>query len=243
MFIYGINGRRQWVEVQEADKDKGGDGEDTALEGMRALLDKHKGDAMAVVGILYNENFRLRESNRQMKDRQAPDGAVVLTGEDVQAWTAYQALGKPADLKTAVEERQTLQGKLAGMERETILRNVAEVAGYKPSVLANLDRIAKAEGKTLAFDVRETQQDGKPVRMAYVKDGDKELPIGDYANANWSDFLPALTAVQGNGQQQSGTRFVTQHAGSGTQGRPDPVADFIAKQEEQRKAEKNPLIR
>lgn len=242
MFIYGINGKRQWVEVQDADKEQGGDGGE--LAGMRALLDKHKGDAMAVVGILYNENYSLRESNRQLKARQAPEGATVLTGEDAQSWATYQALGKPADLKTAVEERTQLQGKLAGMERETTLRSVAEAAGYKPTVLANLDRIAKAEGKTLTFDVRETQQDGKPVKVAYVKDGDKELSISDYANANWADFLPALTAVQGSGQQQQGgTRFVAQHSGSGAQGKQDPVEDFIAKQDELRKAEKNPLIR
>ncbi len=188
------------------------------------LLDRYKNDGIAMAEKLFDENFHYRGQIRQLEQQvlavqsKAPaEGSVVLTGADAQTWAAYQALGKPDELKQGLEEKTQLQGKLQGMERETTLRTVAETVGYKAGVLANLDRMAKAEGKALDFNVRDTTVDGKTVKAAFVKDGDKELPLTEYATTNWADFMPALT-VQGTQQQaQSGIRYPTQHAGNGNQ--------------------------
>jgi len=214
------------------------------------LLDRHKNDGLAMAEKLFGENFAYRTQIRQLEQQvlQAEgklpgEGSVVLTGNDAQSWAAYQALGKPDELKQGLEEKTQLQGKLQGMERETTLRTVAETVGYKAGVLANLDRMAKAEGKALAFDVRDTTVDGKTVKAAFVKDGNKELPLTEYAATNWADFMPSLT-VQGTQQQQaSGIRYPAQHAGNGAGGKSDPVADFIQQQEQARAAVKNPLLK
>ena len=251
MYVY-FNGKRVWTELSAPDgggNDSGGGSSDAAFQ---RLLDRYKNDGIALAGQLFSENYQHREKLRQLEQQLTETagkvpaaGTVVLSGDEAKAWAAYTALGKPEEVKTYLDERTQLQGKLQGMERETTLRSVADVVGYKPSVLANLDRMAKAEGKALAFDVRDTTVDGKPIKVAYVKDGDKETALTDYAASNWADFLPAL-AAQGGAQAQTppaGTRYPAQHAGNGQSGKPDPVADFIQRQEEARAKVKNPLVK
>jgi hypothetical protein len=251
MYVY-FNGRRIWLELSAADgggnDSGGGDDKDLPANVVRSferLLERNGNNANAVAQLLFNENRDLRDAKRQIEGKLPAEGSLILSGADAQTWTAYTALGKPDELKTHLEERTQLQGKLSSMERETTLRSVAETVGYKASVLANLDRMAKAEGKVLAFEVRDTTVDGKPAKVAYVKDGDKDFPLTEYAAQQWSDFLPSLT-VQGTTTAQTqaaGTRFIAQHAGSGAGGKVDPVADFILRQEEARAKVKNPLLR
>lgn len=208
------NGRRIWTELNEADKGTGtGDLPASVLRSFESLLERHGNSATVVAQLLFTENKELRDKARQLEGRLPADGALVLSGNDVTAWQAYQALGKPDELKQGLEERTQLQGQLSGAQRADTLRTVAETVGFKPTVLTNLDRMAKAEGKDLAFTVRDEQRDGKPVKVAYVKDGDKETVLTDYAQTNWADFLPSLS-VQGTQQQPAGTRYPAQHAGS-----------------------------
>jgi hypothetical protein len=243
MFIYGINGRRTWVELQAPDEGGGGGDDsptDKVLKGIESLLKRHGNDSSEAIKTLYTENKAYRDEIRDLKAKVPAEGAIILTGDDAVHWAAYKTLGKPEEIKQGLDEKTQLQGKLQGLERDSILRNVAETAGYKPTVLMNLDHMAKSQGKMLAYEVREVTQDGKPVKVAYVKDGDKELPISDYATATWGDFLPALT--NGQSAQQSGTRFLTQHVGGGG-GKTNLVDTFLQEQEAQRAAVKNPLIK
>lgn len=240
MFIR-LNGRRVWAELNEADKGTGsGDLPADVLKSFERLLERHGNSATTVAQLLFTENKELRDKVRQIEGKVPADGAVVLTGADVAAWDAYKALGKPDDIKQGLDERTQLQGQLSGAQRAETLRTVAEAVGYKPAVLSNLDRMAKAEGKELAFSVRDEQRDGKAVKVAYVKDGDKETPITDYAQSNWADFLPALSA---QGAQQQGTRYPAQHAGSNTTKADDPVGAFLERQNTNRAAVKNPLLK
>lgn len=226
MFVY-LNGRRVWVELQAADgggNDGGGDdallpkGQDQStnvLKSFESLLKRHGDNANAVAQLLFNENKELRDTKRELERKLPADGSLVLTGTDATDWATYKALGKPDEVKTFLDERTQLQGKLSGMERETLLRTVADAAGYKSSVLANLDRMAKAEGKALAFEVRDVTIDGKPVKTAFVKDGDKEAALTDYAQNNWTDFMPSLAAQGAAATPPPGTRYLAQHAGNG----------------------------
>jgi len=59
--------------------------------------------------------------------------------------------------------------------------------------------------------VREETVDGKAQRVAYVKDGDAEQKLADYAAAHWSEFLPALEQEPGRGPQ--GVPYPAQRAG------------------------------
>lgn len=250
MFLY-LNGRRVWTELQEADSggnNGGGDSSDKAEAAFKRLLEKHNNDAAHVAGKLFDENYQYREKIRQLERQVAEtqgklpaDGTLVLSAEDSKRWQAYQTLGEPDAVKQGLDERTKLQGDLAVKERESLLRSVADVTKWKPTVLSNLDRIAKAEGKELEFIVREVTVDGKPVKAAFVKEGDKETPAIDYATSAWADFLPALTTVQAD-PPPAGTRHVTQHHGSSTQGAPDLVTEYLQRQEKARAAEVNPLL-
>lgn len=198
---------------------EGGTLSEDALKSFNKRLEKMDGNATGMAMMLFSENYQLREKLRTTEGKVSPEGATVLTGDDAKAWEAYKALGKPDEVKQGLDQRTQLQSQVAEAQRGETLRSVAEAAGYKPSVLAQLDRMAKASGKDLAFEVRDVQIDGETVRAPFVKDGDKELSMSDYATANWGDFMPALTAQsqsQGQGTQQSnGTAYPAQHAGSG----------------------------
>ena len=71
---------------------------------------------------------------------------------------------------------------MAQAERDALIREVAEIAGYKPSVLAEI-------GRDLQFEIAEVQDAG--TRVANVKDGDRAIPIHDWMKSNRADFTGA----------------------------------------------------
>jgi len=124
-----------------------------------------------------------------LKGQLPPEGSVVLKGAEKDRWEAFNALGKPEDLKAALTDRDTLTAEKAQRERQDSIKAAAEVAGYKARVL---ERLAP-EGA--AFDVREAKDnEGKPTRTAFIRVGEKETPLTDWA-ATDPDFLPALVVT------------------------------------------------
>lgn len=200
--------------------DPGSDLPNAVVKAFEKLLERKGGDASAVAQMLFQENKSYRDKISELSGKVPTEGAVVLSADEAKEWQAYRALGAVTDIKQGLEQRTQLQGQLDDAKRGETLRTVAEAAGYKPSVLTQLDRMAKAQGKALTFEVRDTQADGKTVAISYVKDGETEHSLADYAAAQWADFLPAL-AVQGTTQSNGamtptptpGLRFPAQHPG------------------------------
>ena len=224
------------------DDTQGGGGEQSnnsdIVGKLQALIDKRGGDASAVALMLYQDNYNLRETNRQLKAQVPAEGATVLTGDDAAAWAEYQKLGKPADLQTAIAQRDQAQGDLAKLQRSAMIRTAAEAAGYKPTVLESLDA---QTGGAATYEVREVEQDGKKAKVAFVKVGEGEAQALDqYAQAQWADFLPALV-TQPQTTQPPGTPYPAQQSG-GKAAETDFVAKWQSEQEEARKAVKNPLL-
>jgi hypothetical protein len=89
-----------------------------------------------------------------------------ITDEQFELLKKYEEIGKPEDISNELNAKAIL-------ERENTLQEVSQVTGYKPNVLAKL-----SEG--LDLKVEEGQ--------AYVG----EVPIQDYANEQWAEFLPSL---------------------------------------------------
>lgn len=164
------------------------------------LIAKH-GSAAEAVRELMKDNHSVREKNRELSAK-VPEGAVVLKPEQAKAWEAYRQLGEPAELKTAKEERTAFANEVAGFKRRDIHAEAAAIAdggkGYKASVL---NRLAEQDGITI--EVVNEQKDGKPVKVARVKDGETTTPLDQYAASKWADFLPAL---KGSGQATTQTR-------------------------------------
>lgn len=218
---------------------------EAVIKSFERLLERHDNDSTNVGLLLFAENKELRDQNRALQGKVPKEGSVVLSTEEATAWNAYQALGSPADLQKTVDDHATLQGSVAQMQRESLLNSIAEQVGFKPKVLAQLDRMAKAQGKDLAFSTRETtNQDGKAIPVAYVKDGTLEKPLTDYAESEWADFLPSLRAAapSGNGAPAlPAPRFPTQHPGSSAPP-PDLVTQILNEQAEARAKQVNPLL-
>lgn len=183
------------------------------------ILQRYNGDAVRMAeelaGVL-GDNYKLREQRRDLngeiatlKPKVAPEGATVLVGDEAAAWAAYRELGAPAEVKGRLDQFGNVQGELTGLKRDATLREVAEVAGYKPAVLARL-------GADLEYVVRDATEDGKPVKRAFVVTDKGERPLVEYAEQQWGDFLPALTATAAAPGQHGVIRYPEQHGGHGT---------------------------
>ena len=181
-----------------------GTADSKVLEGLSKLLEKHGQDTNAAVRTLYEENFKLRELNREIKAKAMPDDGIVLQGDDVKSWEAYRALGAPDVLKAATSEREQFRTELDGLKRARMIQSAAKVAGYSDTVLAQLDKLVTG----LTYAVKTVEANGRKFDAAFVIVDGKETPIEQYAASNWGDFLPSLQT------KQQGTPFVQQRQGN-----------------------------
>lgn len=131
-----------------------------------------------------------------------PAGAVVLTGDQAKAWTAYQALGKPEDLSALKGERDTLKTTLAERDasekRLSAADSAAEALGWNSKATRRL-----VADQKLTLEMRETEVDdgkGQKVKkpMPFVLSGEgataKAEPLADVITKEHDVYLPALTA-------------------------------------------------
>jgi hypothetical protein len=161
---------------------------------VEALLARHS-DPNAALRVLLGENNTLRDQVKDVTGKLPAAGSLVLKGDDARAWEAYQGLGKPADVRKAIEEGAEFKGKATRYEQEKLHAQAAAVAGYKPAVL---DRLAVQDGLAIVVtDGKDKGKDGQPVKVAVVrtkddKGADVDTPLADHAAKHWGDFLPAL---------------------------------------------------
>jgi hypothetical protein len=158
---------------------------------------KH-GDQTQALKVFAADLYAAKDDNKALKAKLPADGALVLTGEDAKAWGAYQALGKPSDIRKTVEEHGALATENATHRRNDELSVVAEKVGVKLPVLKTL------AGSLVFGEAKIKGKDGKETTVQTVKDGDAEpVPFDEYAIKHWGDFLPALkptiTTVRPNG--------------------------------------------
>lgn len=125
----------------------------------------------------------------EAKGKLPPDGSRVLTKDEADALTAYQALGKANELQVKLGDYDRAVSEAATAKRQQLVDAAArdpqnETAyRYKPTVLARL-----LEGATLT----------KSDKGEYaVKVGDVEKPLDKYLTEDQADFLPALTVATG----------------------------------------------
>jgi hypothetical protein len=151
---------------------------------IQALQARTGGSLENVAALLYGEGMKAQQEIARLQQAlaaaQPAAGSVVLSADQAALWQTYQQLGAPDALK------QQMQAAQAGLRLQQITE-VATVAGYKPTVLAQL-------AGDLAVEVREVEVGGQKSKQAVVKVGDAVTPLADYATANWGDFLPSLTA-------------------------------------------------
>lgn len=209
----------------------------------RAKDDK---DAIARLGRELDRNedrrFKQRDAKRALraeidtlKAAQPADGGRVLTKDEAKAFDEFQAFGKkPSEIKAELDGATTATQELAALRRKTQLHDVQALTGFDPDVLEDI-------GAGWEFVTKDEQADGKPVKIVYVKEGDQEQRIDQHPKV--MKFMPSLKPAQQQADPPAprNTSFIQQHGGTAPSG--DMAAQFIAAQEERRKAQPNPLLK
>lgn len=174
-----------------------------------ALLAKHNNDAGALASKLFDENFQLRQSRRDLEARVPAAGTVVLTVDQAKAWNAYQKLGDHKEIATQLDEGRQSTAKLKEITTTEALQQIGKEAGYSPSVFA---RLAKQDGLTPEkFEVTTVKgKDGKDHPAVFFKgEGDAKTPLADFVGSTWSEFAPALKPTTEPGKAPIGTPGVS----------------------------------
>lgn len=205
----------------QGDPPSSGDLEARLTTAFNNLVTKQGGqDAAGVLLLRENKEYRdkikeLETQNRELQGKVPKEGTAVLDVEQAKSWQAYQALGKP-------EELATVKSGYTALQREQLIGKAAEAHQFKPGVLGKL------VGSGLGIDIRDVEKDGQKTAVAFIKDGDKEIPLLDYVKTNFSDFLPSLQATA-TPPATPGVPFPKQGAGQ-----PPPAGDPVSKYIEQR---------
>lgn len=168
----------------------------TPASGFQALLEKHQNDSIRLASTLFDENFQLRERNRELKSQIPADGSMVLSAEDAKKYKAIVDLGvEPKDIKAALEKLPVLEKEnkeLAGMET---LREIADIGldGSKLKLSVLKDQLQKYPDAVVSFKT-EKDKSGNEVKVAFIKTTNDaaEVPFTQFASESLADYLPAL---------------------------------------------------
>ncbi|MBX6772688.1 MAG: hypothetical protein IRY83_13240 [Chloroflexi bacterium] len=168
--------------------------EDEIPDGLREHYVERDGQYVLNVGGLPTRLAELEEEVRQLRERQLPAGHVAVTEAEARALAAYRELGRPHELRAALEAYEHAQSKLAAIEREQTLRRAAELAGLRPEPF-----VAVAAAKQLQVEIREVDDDGTRTERAFVRLGEDQLDLREYVERDreWNSLMPALVAQPG----------------------------------------------
>lgn len=176
----------------------------------QALLEKNNNDGIRLASTLFDENFQLREKNRELRSLAPAEGSLVLSAEDAKKYQAYIALGiDAAEIKKKIDLVEVLEQKNKELSSMEALREVADIGldGSKLKLSVLKDQLGRFPDAQISFKT-EKDAEGKEAKVAYIKPSDKESETSftDFAKANLADYIPALKvnaesdpAVPGNG--------------------------------------------
>jgi hypothetical protein len=129
----------------------------------------------------------------ELRRKQAPDGGLILTGDQRKAWEAYQQLGKPDELKPLLEQGKKDRERVQQVEKTEQLTRVAQAAGWDLGAFRDLDTLAGG----LEWTVQTIKdKDGNDVQQVTVKDGQTTRDAVAFAEERWAKFLPVLQASE-----------------------------------------------
>lgn len=176
---------------------------------------QNRGGAENLSRFLYTDNYELREQNRRLAEQveraKLPNGAVVLTGDNLRAWNEFQSLGTVADVKTRLEQASRDSAYRQQIERSQQLEAAAKLEGWKPGLL-------KVLGRDLQVTIEETEVPSEEGNGQFVKvkrpfvvtkdaqGTEQKQPLREHFQALGEDVVASL--------QDQGTAATSAGAGS-----------------------------
>lgn len=137
-----------------------------------------------------NRVIKLEGDNHALRQRQAPDGGVVLDAEQRKRWDAWEKLGKPEDVSKSLEQATKDRAFVEQTEKAEEFAKVASAAGWDPETFAELNGLTPG----LEWRVQEVGKGEDKVQQAQVKVGDEWKDADAFAEERWKKFLPVLQA-------------------------------------------------
>lgn len=162
-------------------------------QSLMRLLEKHA-EVLSDNAQLRNQRRNLREEVSTLKGKVPADGSVILAADKAALLTAYEALGEPGQVKTALEQAAGALTELSSLKRLETIRAAAEAHGYKANALGKLPSLASA-----VITIKDEKENGKPIRRAYVTVDDKDIALPAYIEQHDPELLPALSSEKGAG--------------------------------------------
>jgi hypothetical protein len=164
------------------------------------LIKKHGGDHGAAVRAILADRDGLATQLAETRARLPRDGHRVIDPDTGKVLDEFLGLGlKPADVTKALADRDELGKRVAAHDSEKLWSKMGGLVGFKASVLqerAEKDGLVPELGDAKDKEGRPIKdKEGRAVQVPYVKDkddGDKPIPLTDYAAKHWGDYLPAL---------------------------------------------------
>lgn len=163
--------------------------------------------AKETLDTMTNRVIKLEADNFALRQKQAPDGGIVLDREQRQRWEAFEALGKPDELKTTLEQAQKDRAAVEKAEKAQALSQVASAAGWDAEAFTSLNDMTPG----LEWRVQEVKKGEDKIQQAQVKVGEEWKDADAFAEERWKKFLPVLQSesTAGGADQQTETRTET----------------------------------
>ena len=196
-----------------------------------AELKQNKGDALRMAEKQFDRVYALRQRAQAAEAKIPKEGDVIVSSAEATALKAYREMG-------TAKELQEKGNRLVQLEQYQMVSEAASVAGMNPKVLSKL---LPGEAKLEIGEA--TDEDGQAKRVVSVLvEGKDKIRLAKYAEANWSDFLPALKAP--GEDDQTGKQWIQQQGstkGDANTGMNPILAERLKRAEKRATAEK-PII-
>jgi len=160
-----------------------------------ALKGKNGGDSDAALGKLVEENYELRNRNREYKERidksGVPEDSTIVKKADVEELEKYRATGKVDDIIKLKTDHAGLELEHSTLKKDQVTTNAAATHGFRAAVLKD---IVAARSLSIEMGTMEVEKDGKKISVetAFVVSADKKTPLDSYIKENLPDYLPSL---------------------------------------------------
>jgi len=185
------------------------------------------GVGASTVETVLNRLESAQEEINRLRSQVPGEDAVILEGDEADAFRRYQELGDPDDLEQALQERDEFSDRLETLERREELQEAAEMHGWDSDVLSDI-----AENRDLDIRVQGTDSEDEEPEAVVVSEEDGEETterLDEFVESNIPWAKRALD-VQDGGENGSGNgSYPAQRKSSEEEPEPDKASESLLK--------------